>query len=300
MHSINYTFFNLDNKGVESMIVTAIDLDGTLLNSNLEISQRDVNAIKQAQKQGMIVAIATGRVLFDAQHILARYNLTCPIIASNGAEIYVNNKLIYQKTLPINVADFIIEWLAIRNYYYEIYVPDKILVSDARISYLQKDLERVQKNSIPFTPESFWNAIKPHFYQFGLTTFTGRNVPMNISSVLKLIIVSPDTNKLQQAKEQCRVLKHLSLSSSGTFNIEVMPSGINKGQALMKLCDYYGVNPNHCVAIGDNVNDLEMFKTAGLAIAMGNAHEKLAATADVKTLTVHECGVAYAFEHYIK
>lgn len=282
------------------MRLTAIDLDGTLLTDRLVIQAGDIEAIRLAQQRGLIVAIATGRALFDARHILAEAGLACPVIASNGAEIFVEDKLIFEEAIPDPLPNTMIEWLAEEHFYYQVYYSDRILVSEHGITWLKEDLTSVSQIDPSFDEDVFWQAIHPQIYQHGLVEFAGAAVSGDQHPVLKIMAVSPDQAKLKQAYDRFRGFGSLSLSSSGTFNLEMMAAGIDKGTAVTGLCSYYRIGLDECAVIGDNRNDLPMFEVAGLGIAMGNAHKSLTDASDLQTLSVDDCGVAYALEHFIQ
>ncbi|MEW9502980.1 Cof-type HAD-IIB family hydrolase [Jeotgalibacillus marinus] len=282
------------------MKVVAIDLDGTLLSEDLTIHEENVRAIREAQQQGSIISIATGRALFDAQNIIEKYGLNCPIIASNGAQIYVDNKKIDEQFMDPHITQPIIQWLNEENTYYQPYLSDKIVVSDRGIHHLEEELHEVVKQDPSFNKDHFWESIKVTIEQNGLQEVRGTIHPTDYDSIVKLMVVSPDTSKLKRAKEYFNQLGGCVVSSSGEFNLEIMSVGVDKGIGLHKLCDYYGTTVKNTVVIGDNLNDMPMFHVAGMGIAMGNAEEELIKIATFKTLSNNECGVAYAFNKYIQ
>lgn len=282
------------------MKVIAIDLDGTLLSENLSIYQEDIKSIKQAQQQNYIFTIATGRALFDAQHIIKKYMLSCPIIASNGAQIYVDNKNIHERFMNQDIIQPIIQWMNKENIYYQVYLSDKIVVSDQGIQHLQKQLHDVVNQDASFNKDGFWESIRAQIYQYGLQEVSGVIQPADYDSIIKFMVVSPDIRKLRMAKEYFNQIDGCVVSSSGTFNLEIMSIGVDKGIALHKICEYYGTTVKNAIVIGDNLNDMPMFKVAGIGIAMGNADEELIQIATFKTLSNNECGVSYAFRHYIQ
>ncbi|AJS60863.1 Cof-type HAD-IIB family hydrolase [Paenibacillus sp. IHBB 10380] len=280
------------------MKIIAIDLDGTLLSDNLTIQERDVIALKKGQKQNHIVTIATGRALFDAKHIMNKYNLNCPIIASNGAQIYVDNKKISEHFIGPDVTQAIIQWLNKENIYFQVYLSDKIVVSNQGIHQLEKQLNDIVSQDPHFNKDVFCESIKAQIYQYGLEEVSG--IINSIDFVIKFMIVSPSRSKLKQAKEYFSQMDGCVVASSGSFNLEIMSAGVNKGLALHKLCEYYKKTVANAIVIGDNLNDMPMFKVAGIGIAMGNADERLSEVATFRTLSNNNCGVAYAFEHYIQ
>ncbi|MFD3450232.1 Cof-type HAD-IIB family hydrolase [Microbacteriaceae bacterium 4G12] len=282
------------------MKIIAIDLDGTLLTGNLSIQEKDINALKKVQKQEHIVTIATGRALFDAKHIMHKYNLNCPIIASNGAQIYVDNKKVYEHFMNSDVIHPIIQWLNKEDLYYQMYLSDKIVVSNQGIHQLEKQLYDVINQDSQFNNDEFWKAVEAQIFQYGLEEVPCVIAPTDYRFVIKFMIVSPDISKLKQAKEYFSQLDRCTVSSSGSFNLEIMSTGVDKGVALHKLCEYYRIHTTEAIAIGDNLNDVSMLKVAGIGIAMGNADETLSKVATFKTLSNDNCGVAYALEHYMQ
>ncbi|MCT4792633.1 MULTISPECIES: HAD-IIB family hydrolase [Exiguobacterium] len=102
------------------MRVFAIDLDGTLLHSTHRISERNVTAVKDCQKNGDIVVIATGRAAFDAAYLLRLHQLNCPIIGSNGAELRAEHEgtAIRENTyVPPRESEAILDSLLKQNLY---------------------------------------------------------------------------------------------------------------------------------------------------------------------------------------
>ncbi|MEI5907438.1 Cof-type HAD-IIB family hydrolase [Bacillus spongiae] len=279
--------------------IIAIDLDGTLLSSNQSIHEKNIEAIKTAQQQGDIVAIATGRALFDALHITEKYGLRVPIIAANGAQLFVNGFQLNEQYINENTIYPLLQWLKEEKLYFQVYLSDKIVLSDLSDGYLTAQLRHVVTQNPLFDTDHFLNSIKAQQYQYGLEEVPSPILPTTYPSIIKLMVVSPNTTKLMEAKAFCHKLEGIEVSSSGSFNIEIMTSGIDKGTALHQLCEYYGISVKHTVTIGDNQNDIPMFKVAGKSIAMGNADDELVNMATYKTLTNDDCGVAYAFDHFI-
>lgn len=91
----------------------------------------------------------------------------------------------------------------------------------------------------------------------------------------------------------------LEVSNSDPHNIELNPLGIHKGDGLLQLCEIVGCTPAEAVAVGDSLNDVEMIRTAGLGVAMGNAQEAVKAVADTVTLRNGQAGVAEVIRRYV-
>jgi 5-amino-6-(5-phospho-D-ribitylamino)uracil phosphatase len=289
----------MDGNEVAWMRIIAIDLDGTLLSLDLSIHAEDIAALKQAQKQNDIISIATGRALFDVQHMMKQYDFACPIIASNGAEIRIDGKKIVEETLSSELIRALLPWLDRRQIYYQLYLPERIVVSDQGIHFLQRQLDEVLRRDPRLEAPLFWEAVQPQTCQYGLQEVANVTSAIGKEAIIKILVVSPDVGILQQVKEHLRQTQHCSLSTSAVFNLEIVAPAVDKGRALQKLCNHYGIPIQNTVAIGDSLNDVSMFQVAGISVAMENADERLLALATFKTLSHVERGVAYAFRHYL-
>jgi hydroxymethylpyrimidine pyrophosphatase-like HAD family hydrolase len=92
----------------------------------------------------------------------------------------------------------------------------------------------------------------------------------------------------------------LEISSSLNYtNLEISPNGVTKGNSLAKLMRQIGVPLQEVAAIGDNFNDLSMLTSVGLGIAMGNASDRVKASAAVVTDTNQQSGVAKAIYEFL-
>ncbi|MDP4552810.1 Cof-type HAD-IIB family hydrolase [Alkalihalobacillus macyae] len=278
------------------MNIIAIDLDGTLLSDNHSIHEDDLAAIKQVQTQGHLVTIATGRALFDAKHILKTHGIDLPIIASNGAQIYVDNQKVVERSFDSLVVLPLIEWLNEEEMYYQIYLPTTIIVSDQGMDVIDRQLRDVTTRDLSFNEGAFWEGIKAQQFQYGLEVMPEPISVKTDDSIIKVMVVSPDIERLNRVREYVSNLDGCIISSSGWFNLEIMTSGIDKGVALQTLCDHYGISERNAIAIGDNHNDIPMFLVAGIGIAMGNAAEALVKVASFQTLSNQENGVSHALQ----
>jgi Cof subfamily protein (haloacid dehalogenase superfamily) len=110
------------------------------------------------------------------------------------------------------------------------------------------------------------------------------------------VAIFPDAESRQDAFGLSSKFDKADFTSSEYNNIEIMPRGANKADALRFMAERMGVPMEQVMAIGDNYNDIEMIKAAGRGIAMANAVDKLKETADEVTLSNDEDGVALAIE----
>lgn len=98
-----------------------------------------------------------------------------------------------------------------------------------------------------------------------------------------------DRDEVKEYLENCR---SINMVSGGWGNLEITKSGVNKGKALTILCKKLGISLSETAAFGDSLNDLDIIRTAGIGIAMGNAMQEVKDAADYVTGTNDACGVA--------
>lgn len=98
-------------------------------------------------------------------------------------------------------------------------------------------------------------------------------------------------------------IESMGLSVSAVYSeiasLELTAAGVNKGTGLVKLCEHLGISVDETIAVGDADNDIAILKTAGLAVAMGNAEEYVKALADVVVADCDHDGCAEAIEKYL-
>lgn len=284
------------------MKLIAIDLDGTLLSSNNEISDININVLRKAQEQGHIVAICSGRAPESVHGLLNSYKLDCPIAASNGTVVKIGEKVIGMTSIEKEKVANICEILDREQFPFRIYTNDGI--------YIPSNWEYRIENRLsdPSIPEEY--RTHPHFKRMlehpqglvgGIKTFDDVHELLDNESLLvqKFFVLTINPEKKTKLNNLLNEVENIGITSSAPFNIEIMNKNGHKGIGLQTLAEYFNVPMENTVAIGDNFNDVPMFKAAGLAIAMENAEEDVKKVCDVTTRSNNEHGVAHAFETYI-
>lgn len=260
----------------------AMDMDGTLLNSNKEVSERNLKAIDAAIKKGIHVVLATGRVLSSAQHYAKKLDLKNYIIASNGAIIVdSNNKIVFSKPLDVNLVNRIIEIgnkYSVYNHFYD----ENTLYSN---TYVKEIVEYYRQRESDF--------------KFTIFKELQELLDQNEMKIYKFIFIDDEPKKLQLISEELQTLEYINLTKSFSNNIEVMNIEASKGEALKFLGEKLNVPRDQIIAVGDNENDLTMIQYAGLGVAMGNGEEIVKDSADYVTLNNDEDGIAKVIEKFI-
>lgn len=280
------------------MKLIAIDLDGTLLNTDLSISKRNAEAILQAQKAGHIVTICTGRSMHDTQKFLTNAGLDIPFIAGNGAVVFYE-KVLHNEVIPENVLIEVIDLFRRKETYYEIFTEDGILFDEIGMAYFEQENKELHKqdhreqelmqHEIEKMKKENYFLVVPDCKKIDLTSF----------KPYKIYSLTFSDKKMKKMKEILKLKNDLSFTSGSSLTLEVGNKNVSKGNALKILADHLQIAPENLVAIGDNLNDLSMFRIAGTSIAMGNALEEVKACADHVTKNFDEDGVAYALEKFI-
>ncbi|MBU5322705.1 MAG: Cof-type HAD-IIB family hydrolase [Sarcina ventriculi] len=267
-----------------------IDMDGTLLNSKHEVSERNKKAIKEAIKKGIVVAITTGRIFKSAKIYADLLGIETPIVASNGGFIKEQDKeeIIYKSALTydqLKVIDSVIKKHNL-NVYYNLYngiILEKTLNENHAYKQTNRKAKRNEDKITILENVDVDKAFKE-----------------NEGDILKAICIENENiDALNRAKKELREIEGLEVVSSWSNNFEVMPKGTCKWSGIKQLAKILGIKENEIICIGDSENDLSMIQNAGFGIAMGNARKDVKEAAKYITDN-NECdGVGKAIEKIV-
>lgn len=269
-----------------------IDMDGTLLNSNHEISERNKEALRQAKKLGVNIAITTGRLFGSARYYSNLIGIeNTPVIASNGAYIKTNYEdiPILENSIPKEIAIEIYKIIKKHNLKINFNSWDTLMREDEvpddhAYTIMNKQLPEDKKVKFIINSD-FISAIE---------NFDGK--------ILKGIVIERENlDNLWAAKDELKEIfgDKLHVVSSGTDNIEIMIGTTSKGNAVAHLADILNVNAEEVMCIGDSENDISMLKFAGIGVAMGNGLQMVKDIADYITDTNDNDGVSKAVEKFV-
>lgn len=266
--------------------LVAIDMDGTLLNSENQISKRTKQAIENAKKKGIKIVMATGRILKSAINYSESLELKNPIISCNGAVVADEEQnIIYKKAISRDISNKIMELGKIHDIYYHFY-SDTSLYTNTYI----KDMLRFY-NDPNNTDEK--RIIKMNMFKDPIEIFD------NNIEIYKFLFMDEDKEKLKVFKEKINLMDGVNICSSWGNNIEIMDFQVSKGNSLDYISKRLDISKEDIIAIGDNDNDISMLKYAGLGVAMGNAVEDAKKASDIITSSNDDDGVAKVIEKYI-
>lgn len=269
----------------------ALDIDGTLLDSRREMSAATVDAVHFAAGRGVRVTVSTGRSLPSAEEAVRHLPLNAPYVLNNGAMIYDApcRRARYLRNLPYNLAmDAVRVFRSIgfhpivygplpevQYFYYDAFDPD----NHAFVDYAAQNADRVHRVD-------------------DVCAFLRQDISCITVAERNERVVSRESHIKSQLPD-AEVVFEISPWDPCYHVITVMPSGVSKGDGLRRLARLIGIDLSEVMAVGDNLNDLEMLDVAGLGVAMGNGPPEVRARADHVTASVDDEGVARAIERFI-
>ena len=260
---------------VMSLDLLALDLDGTLLNSNEEISPRNRRAIRTALDAGIRIVLVTGRGVDTPIRISKELDLNLPIICCHGAltKDFLANRTLGHVPVPLQYAKPMVEFaeregLSIAIYSEELFhrlEGSKLCMEDMsgpawREVRTFEDIMHTAPTFIRFLGEESVNAMQREF----------GDLPLHFKYENWLDFI------------ECAVTNREA----------------TKQRALARLCADFQITSDRVMAIGDSRNDVPMLRWAGLGIAMGNSLPEVRQAVRYVTATNDEDGVAIAIERF--
>ncbi len=260
----------------------ALDLDGTLLNSRKEITQQTRDAIARLQTKGIHVVLCTGRIVGEAAEFAREIRCDDLMVTAGGAAIATasNEKILRDWAMPCEIGAKVVEAVQDIPVRIMIYVGDKIYINpfSDRDFVVNYRVEGFHANKVVM--EDIAGYIREHKLKVSKAYAIGAQ------------------RDLDHALQSIRPLPYISITNSGSDNFEIMPAGVDKGMALVKLGQMLGVTPEEMVAIGDSDNDAAMLRAVGAPVAMGNADESIKRIARYITADCNHNGIAQAIQYF--
>lgn len=284
----------------------AIDLDGTLLNSYGQVSEKNKEYINKAINNGAEVVIASGRPVSSARSIANEINANNYIICGNGSILYdlQNNQILYNKFIEKNKVLQIIKICEENSIYYNIYTENLTITKSLNYNTLVYNYENQNKPEEQRTNIKIANDIYKYIDESEDTNVLKITICDNSNIIFGRII-----KRLRDIKNiDVLDVEHMSRKTikNGTSEVkieyyytEVTSQNVNKWNAIEKLASELNINKEEIMSIGDNINDKEMIKNAGLGVIMGNSAPYMKEFADAEVATNNEDGVAEAIEKYV-
>ena len=261
-----------------------LDVDGTLLNDEREISKRTLAALLKVQQMGVRIVLASGRPTYGLMPLaktLELGNYGGFVLSYNGCQIIKaqNGEILFERRINPEMLPYL-EKKARKNGFAIFTYHDDTLITDSPDNEYIKN-ESLLNNLKIIREDEFSTAID--------------------FAPCKCMLVS-DKEKaligLEQHWEK-RLAGTLDAFRSEPYFLEVVPCGVNKANTLGALLEHLGVTREEVIAVGDGVCDVTMLQLAGMGVAMGHSQDSVKVCADYVTASNEEDGVALAVEKLI-
>jgi Cof subfamily protein (haloacid dehalogenase superfamily) len=255
----------------------AIDLDGTLISPELQISTKDIESIKKCRQEGVIVSIVTGRSIRSVGEITDMLGLKGLHLAASGSVI-IDEKLKVYKTLklPEKMARKIVqrsrEWDR----------PIVVHTSDGFLKYEKyyPELEHIAEN------KNFCRKVKDVL------------MPNVLTDLLQItVLINEDDEFNQYLKETTG--ETIKIRRAGPYFLNILNKKSGKLFGIKEILKKTGVKKEELMVIGDTELDIGIIKYAGVGVAMGNASQRVKDAADYISSSNNKSGVSKAINKYI-
>lgn len=259
-----------------------LDMDGTLLNGQLQISSENRAAILLAQRQGITVTLATGRMFASALAFSQELNIQVPLITMNGA--LVKHPVTGEKLSEHNIGRQELTQIIDRITFYG-YRPN---FYDEFNLYVGQGLQRYYQSGM-------FDKLDPRYRIIPFDdSFTYQDLIVQSGDHIKKGIFFPEEEHREILRQELEAVGNLHVVSSSKTNLEITHHQADKGKAVEILGNYLGIRPEEIMVIGDSENDRSMLAVVGYSVAMGNAPEIIRQQARFITLDNEHHGVAKA------
>lgn len=260
--------------------LVALDIDGTILNSRGKLSSHTRNVVKKVRERGIYVVLATGRRLKRTIPLLQVLDLQLPLVVHNGAVIFRQSpkKTLLKQGIELKKAEKIIRCLEAERINYVVYTGESEGDRLFAPNYAWQEPENLMLTYMGEEPEK-------------TARIKLQEAPVRISIIDDFEKVIPFYEYLH--KDFSRWVKPMLFGTNSPWRgIEIICGQCSKGTGVAFVARHLGVQASEIMAIGDNVNDLEMITWAGLGVAMGNGAASLKQAADLIAKDNDEDGAA--------
>ena len=273
--------------------VIALDLDGTLLDSQKRLSAANRDALARAAAKGALVVPTTGRFFGMMPAAVRDLPFVRYAITVNGAQVYdrAADAAVVREEIPLETAIAVMRLLDGYDVVYDCYRANWGWMSAA-----------FKEKAAAYATDEHYLAMVRDFrrpvpeLKAHLAATAGEGDVQKIMLFARLDGPADATARIAGAVRAR--FPEIAVTSTTWNNLELNIASAHKGAALARFAERLGLTCANCLAIGDGLNDLTMIEAAGVGVAMANAHPDVLAAADDVTLSNDEDGVAAALVRY--
>lgn len=269
--------------------LVALDMDGTLLNDDKEISEENVKTIKELKNRGIEFVIVTGRPDIMVKKYLEILDLKNPVLGANGAtmrniftgEVYSVKEI--EKETVLDLYNFFTK----RGLY-------------PRFCCLE--------GVYTFNPEEFTEGVNPFASMSKrLALHTDFRIIQNVETIMNnevkvvnVMFPNMDEKVLLSIRNEVGNISGVDVLRGSQITLDIIKKNVSKGEALLEYANKLGIKSHEIVAIGDGENDISMLSVVGFSVTLENGDERLKKMAHMITESNENSGVSKALKKIFK
>lgn len=250
------------------------DIDGTLLNSNHQITQKTKNKIKQLKNNNIPFVLVSARMPKGMRFLQKELEIHDPMICYSGGLVLVDNKKIFSQTIKQDVHQLLSFLNKQSQICTTIYFDDCWMVYDVNDPWVKQECQ--------------------------ITSIVPKCIDLKQIKEVHKVLCMGENQAIDHLQKQLKLLfPSLNIYKSKSTYLEIMDGSVSKSQAIKKLCEYVHIPLENTVSFGDNYNDIDMLKTTKWGFLMKNAPIEILDKITCHTLSNDEDGIVYALDHLI-
>lgn len=268
----------------------ALNIDGTLLQSNGRLHKSTKEAIEYVQQKGIYVTLVTSRSFPSAKKAAKALKINSLLVTHRGAYIAASQeKPIFVKRIQEDETFEIVRLL-------------EGFTCQIRLVHEKYSLSNKTKLNTNMLAKTVFTTGDPIFYSQQFVDSLSDTILDEPVTPPKIEVYFEDKDDLEDAQAAIRgMFENVEVIKLSDLRMDIVPAGVSKLNGLLYLCEHLGISRNQMVVIGDSEDDLEMIEAAGLGVAMGNAPAEVKKAADWLTRSNDQNGVSYMVkEHFRK
>lgn len=276
--------------------IAALDLDGTLLDSQKRLSEANHDALAKAAAAGVLIVPTTGRFFGMMPPAVRDLPFVRYAITVNGAQVYdrETDAAIVREEIPLDMALELMRLLDRHDVIYDCYRCNWGWMTEA-----------LQAKADAYAPDAHYLKMIREFRRPVPELKAHLRATAKDGDVQKVMLFSrnvPEGKAEADAicAEVSAAFPEIKITASTWNNLEFNIASATKGNALKRFAETLGLTLANCVAFGDGLNDLSMIEAAGTGVAMANAHPQVLAAADIVTSSNDDDGVALSLRSLLK
>ncbi len=256
----------------------AVDVDGTLFDSENRLSEENIEAVQKVQDLGIKVVPFTGRAFYTLEEAAKAMKLRDAVATQNGSIVVnpIDGSIIFSHLISPQKVAGIITYAHEKGLFPLIYQGDRVY-GGLKGKYLEI-FEKTMNMKVDYAEDL-------------LKVYSGEP--------LGKILILDEPERIREFYSWLLGTYGSEIFAAFSYDFALEIGSISKGRSMLMVAGHFGIQPDEIMAIGDGENDMEMMSIAGFSVAMENAMDEVKSQADFVTLSNNHSGVAYAINKFI-